>query len=56
MANAVPLKRRKFAAEMIAQIDRLSARWHLNFSTVERSVIRKALAAYAEKPKRSQQQ
>lgn len=53
MANTVPLKHRKIAAELIAQIDRLSARWHLDFSTVERGVIRKALAAHAEKLKRS---
>lgn len=44
---AVKKSKRKVAAELVEQIDRLSARWHLSFSEVERNVIRDALARYA---------
>ena len=46
MAYPRPLKRdRKVAADLLDQIEHLTARWHLNFSEVELTVIRRALAS-----------
>lgn len=41
-------KNRKIACELFAQIESLTFRWHINFSTPDREVIRAALLAYIE--------